>query len=175
MRPGKEAYLRDGRALVLDVGEVYGRDSVSSIIVGASYSAACAWARWIGLDWTRLVVKGRAEKARASSARPYLGNRTWRYRYSLRACFSTFHLIINTRRICVLVFVVFPVQSYRSSVVVVFFHSSPVSSCRCGSVRHVSTEPTALRHRRCLLYLATTGSFVSLSLSGIVPRPAGCK
>jgi hypothetical protein len=36
MRPSKEAYRRDGRALVLDVGDVYGRDSASSIIVGAS-------------------------------------------------------------------------------------------------------------------------------------------
>jgi hypothetical protein len=38
MRPSKEAYRRDGGALVLDAVEVHGRGSASSIVVGASYN-----------------------------------------------------------------------------------------------------------------------------------------
>jgi hypothetical protein len=80
MRPSKEAYRRDGRALVLDAVEVHGRDSVSSIIVGASYSGGAARGRRVGLDWigVNLVGSGCQRKGgnggRHPHARPYLGN-----------------------------------------------------------------------------------------------------
>ena len=103
----------------------------------------------VGLDWIGLVwLSKEGRKRRASSARPYLGNRTWRYCYSLRACFSTFGLSIDTHRICVFVCATCPAQSYRFSSVVVFFKSE--SSCHCGSIssclkRAYSTATSEMR------------------------------
>ena len=149
---------------MLDVGEVYGRDSASSIIVGASYSsAACAWARWIGLDWTGLqglvpfCMSKEGRKRRASSAHPYLGNSTWRYRYSLLLNLSSEHQHYSPHLrtcMCDMSCAVIPLQNRRR------FLSSK-SSCRCHRVAFVMSQPcspTVLRHRR-WLYLATTWSF----------------
>ena len=77
MRPSKEAYRRDGGALVLDAVEVHGRGSASSIVVGASYNRPARGGGRVS-NWTcRLaclvsLVKGRAERKPEGGHHPHV-------------------------------------------------------------------------------------------------------
>jgi hypothetical protein len=84
MRPSKEAYRRDGCALVLDAVEVHGRGSASSIIVGASCSRPARGRRV--LDWRFGCQRKGGILERKGGHHPhvpYLGYKAWRYYYSL--------------------------------------------------------------------------------------------